>query len=300
MLTGIGNMFVGHTLYVVALGTSTNNKLTVDGTGIASMASVTVGYAQVNVDAANANVVQVTNGGTLTTSGTNYIGRANVASSQSNANTASVTGTGSSWNAGNQTVYVGHTNNASAVSNNNILTVGAGGSLTNVSSLIVGFGTGTETGNQLVVNGSLTATSVTVNANNILAGSGTITGPVTVTGTVAPGTSIGTLGVTGNTTIAGTLQIEVDGGSVDLLAINGNVNISAATLSVTWPKGSGYNGTYLTHFVVETSGTLTGTWTAETLGGGNITDSPGSVKYTFPGGPAYTGKKFARLKVTGP
>jgi hypothetical protein len=37
------------------------------------------------------------------------------------------------------------------------------------------------------------------------------------------------LTVTGNTTIAGTLQIEVDGGSVDLLAINGKVNISAAT-----------------------------------------------------------------------
>jgi hypothetical protein len=39
------------------------------------------------------------------------------------------------------------------------------------------------------------------------------------------------------------------------------------------------------------------------LGGGNIVDTPdpgGSVKFTFPGGPTYTGKNFARLKVNGP
>jgi fibronectin-binding autotransporter adhesin len=72
------------------------------------------------------------------------------------------------------------------------------------------------------------------------------------------------------------------------------------TLSVTWPKGSGYAGVYNTDYVVETSATLTGVWTAETIGGGNITDSGASVKFTFPGGPAYSGKNFARLRVTGP
>ena len=58
---------------------------------------------------------------------------------------------------------------------------------------------------------------------------------------------------------------------------------------------------YTTDFVVETSATLSGPWTAETLGGGNIVDTAnpgGSVKYTFPG--PLSGKKFARLKVTGP
>ena len=78
---------------------------------------------------------------------------------------------------------------------------------------------------------------------------------------------------------------------------------NAGTLSVTWPKGAGYAGAYATDFVVETSATLSGPWTAETIGGGNLTDiaNPGgSVKYTFPGGPAYSGKNFARLRVTGP
>ena len=51
--------------------------------------------------------------------------------------------------------------------------MGTGGALTNVSSLTVGFGTGTETGNQLVVNGSITATTVTVSDGNTLSGTGT-------------------------------------------------------------------------------------------------------------------------------
>jgi hypothetical protein len=71
------------------------------------------------------------------------------------------------------------------------------------------------------------------------------------------------------------------------------------TLSVTWPKGSGYLGVYGTDYVVETSSTLTGVWTTETLLGGNVDDSSGTeVKYTFPG--PLSGKNFVRLKVTGP
>lgn len=70
------------------------------------------------------------------------------------------------------------------------------------------------------------------------------------------------------------------------------------TLSTTWLKGAGYLGVYGTNFVVETSTTLSGVWTVETLGGGNITDTGTEVKYTFPG--PLSGKNFARLKVTGP
>jgi autotransporter-associated beta strand protein len=76
------------------------------------------------------------------------------------------------------------------------------------------------------------------------------------------------------------------------------VTNTVGTLSVTWNKGNGYTGTYDTHFYVETSDTLTGAWTKETLGGGNITNESGFVKYTFPS-PLGT-RKFARLKVTGP
>jgi hypothetical protein len=139
------------------------------------------------------------------------------------------------------------------------------------------------------VSGSLSATTVTVNAGNTLSGNGTVTGAVTVNGTVAPGTSIGTLNVTGNTTISGTLQIEVDGGSVDLLAINGNVNISAATLSIL-PTGSG--ATLPSYTILTYTGTLTpssGPFFAEgTLPGGysiDYTSTPGQIKLVSGGAP---------------
>ncbi len=193
VLTNVRDMYVGHVNNAQNNGAppASGNTLTVTSTGTASMRSVSVGYAQNGYDA-NANVVQVTNGGTLSTTGTSYVGRANTTGSQSNGNTLTVTGTGSSWNAGNQTVYVGFAN-ASGESNNNILTVGTGASVTNVNALTVGGGAGTTTGNQLVINGTLTATTITVSDGNILGGSGTINGAVTVDGLLKPGNSPGVL-----------------------------------------------------------------------------------------------------------
>lgn len=77
------------------------------------------------------------------------------------------------------------------------------------------------------------------------------------------------------------------------------VDNDGGTLSVTWPKSSGYTGSYGTHYVVETSTTLTGTWTPVTEGPGTdaVVIDGNSVTYTFP--PSGT-KRFARLKVTGP
>jgi autotransporter-associated beta strand protein len=69
------------------------------------------------------------------------------------------------------------------------------------------------------------------------------------------------------------------------------------TLSVTWTKSADYAGVYGTDFTVETSDTLTGTWTPETIPG-TVTITGNNVTYTFPT-PLGT-KKFARLKVTGP
>jgi hypothetical protein len=84
----------------------------------------------------------------------------------------------------------------------------------------------------------------------------------------------------------------------------GVVNTSGV-LSVTWTKAAGYTGTYGTDYWVETSATLnTGSWTAEIADPGvgfTVTfPSATEVKFTFPAGPPYSGKKFARLKVTGP
>lgn len=73
---------------------------------------------------------------------------------------------------------------------------------------------------------------------------------------------------------------------------------TGGVLSITWNKGSGYSGDYDVDFWIETSATLTGAWTRETLGGGNVIDNPGSVKYTFPA--PLAGKRFVRLKVAVP
>jgi hypothetical protein len=73
-------------------------------------------------------------------------------------------------------------------------------------------------------------------------------------------------------------------------------------LSVTWTHAADYTGTYGTDYFVETSDTLTGTWTSEAADpnpGFTVTfPTAATVKFTFPT-PLDT-KKFARLKVTGP
>ena len=70
---------------------------------------------------------------------------------------------------------------------------------------------------------------------------------------------------------------------------------SNGTLSVTWIKSSGYTGTYGSNFFVETSESLAGAWSVETLGV-HVTVTGSQVKYTFPVG----SNGFARLKVIGP
>jgi autotransporter-associated beta strand protein len=75
------------------------------------------------------------------------------------------------------------------------------------------------------------------------------------------------------------------------------VTNAKGVLSVTWPKAADYTGTYGADFVVETSETLTGTWTPE-ASPGTVTLTGNEVTYTFPA--PLGAKKFARLKVTGP
>jgi fibronectin type 3 domain-containing protein len=66
-------------------------------------------------------------------------------------------------------------------------------------------------------------------------------------------------------------------------------------LSVTWIKADGYTGSFNADFFVETSDSLTGTWTNET---GNVTVIGNEVKFTFP--TPLGSRKFARLRVAGP
>jgi autotransporter-associated beta strand protein len=86
----------------------------------------------------------------------------------------------------------------------------------------------------LSVTGSITS-DVMVDPAAKLMGTGSITGNVAADAgsNVAPGTSIGTLSVTGDVTLGGTLDVEYDSDSeeIDLLTVSGNLNLTGGTLS---------------------------------------------------------------------
>jgi hypothetical protein len=84
-------------------------------------------------------------------------------------------------------------------------------------------------------------------------------------------------------------------GTTGFTALPGVTN-NLGIRSITWTKSASYPGIYGSHFWIETSPTLTGQWTLETVGG-NVTINGNNVTYIFPSGPSL---RFARLKVTGP
>jgi autotransporter-associated beta strand protein len=130
---------------------------------------------------------------------------------------------------------------------------------------------------KLVINGSISTSTTTVNSAGTLAGSGTV-GAVTVKngGFIAPGNSPGTLN-TGNITLeaGSSLGIEIDGATVgtqyDRLNVTGSVSL-AGLLSMT--MGGSYapaNGTLF--FILANDGTdaITGTFSNASVNGGTYT-----------------------------
>lgn len=128
-------------------------------------------------------------------------------------------------------------------------------------------GTSTYTGATTVNNGKLVidtgasigGSGVTVQASGTISGSGTVAAPLSSTGTVAPGTGVGTLTVSGNTALTGTLAIEVDT-TADKLAVTGDLSLAGA-LTVN-ESGAGF--TSASYVIAECSGTLTSTLTPPT------------------------------------
>ena len=111
----------------------------------------------------------------------------------------------------------------------------------------------------LAVDGSIAGSSLTtVNDGAKLQGIGTL-GATTVNagGHVAPGNSIGTLNVSGNLAISGTLDVEYDGAGslIDLLAVTGTLDITNATVDFA-PMNSALTGS---PYIFATYGTLAGT-----------------------------------------
>lgn len=86
---------------------------------------------------------------------------------------------------------------------------------------------------RLDVNGSLGIGAVNVGASAVLGGTGSVGGPVTVNGTVAPGNSIGVLSVGAVTFAPGSVfVVEVDAPTADHLFASGTVDLGGASLQV--------------------------------------------------------------------
>jgi autotransporter-associated beta strand protein len=85
---------------------------------------------------------------------------------------------------------------------------------------------------RLNLDGSLGNGDLTVDAGATIGGTGTSGGAATVLGTIAPGNPVGTLTL-GDTMFSGIYQCEIDGALSDKLVINGNLDISGATLVLT-------------------------------------------------------------------
>jgi autotransporter-associated beta strand protein len=139
-------------------------------------------------------------------------------------------------------------------------------------------GATTLNGGTLLVNGSLSASSaVTAVAGTTLGGTGTAAGTVTVNASafLAPGDNgAGTL-TTGNLTLTGTYQCQVDGANTDKIAANGVLNLTGSTLSVS-TIGSAVSGTYV--IATATSG-ITGTFGAALPSGYSLDyGTPNQVK----------------------
>ncbi|MES2922532.1 MAG: autotransporter-associated beta strand repeat-containing protein [Verrucomicrobiota bacterium] len=153
------------------------------------------------------------------------------------------------------------------------LTVGGNGASTSHSGVLSGPGTLTKTGTgtltlggvntymgtttvssgKLTVTGSLASTATTIATNATLGGSGTIGGAVTCDGTLAPGTSAGTLTLSNGLILAPTSTLNYELGTTsDRVNVTGNLTL-AGTLNVTTLPGFAA-GTYT---LITYTGTLT-------------------------------------------
>jgi autotransporter-associated beta strand protein len=173
--------------------------------------------------------------GTLTLSGTNTI--TGLASLDEGAlqggptgipvNLSTATGTSVKFNHSNNGTYAGVISGLAAVTK-------SGSGTLSLSGINTFTGLTSIEGGRLDVNGSL-AGGVDVDANTVLGGTGSITGPVTVSGTVAPGKSIGELTVDSVEFVSTSVfAVEVDepSGTADHLAVMGEADLGGASLQV--------------------------------------------------------------------
>jgi fibronectin-binding autotransporter adhesin len=122
-------------------------------------------------------------------------------------------------------------------------------------------GATTVTFTRLLVNGSL-ASTVTLDADSAIGGTGTIGGLVSNGALLAPGNSIGTLNVTGNfSQSGGTYQVEANAaGQSDRVNVTGTATVNGGTVQVLADSGSYGNST--TYTILNATGGLSGAYSS--------------------------------------
>ncbi len=135
--------------------------------------------------------------------------------------------------------------------------------------LVLSSAVNTFTGNiavaagKLTVNGPIATSANAVTVAGTLGGTGPINRAVNANGTIAPGSGIGSMVVTGNTTLNGTLATEIDGSTADRLDVVGNLTLGVASnLNVTEINPA----TTFPYVIATYSGTLSGTFATVTPG----------------------------------
>ncbi|MBG0841929.1 Ig-like domain-containing protein [Pseudomonas toyotomiensis] len=162
---------------------------------------------------------------------------------------------------------------SSVIAGTGALTKAGAGELT-LSNSNTNAGTTTVSAGTLVVDGS-TSSVTTVASGSTLAGSGTLGGDVTVQngGTLSPGNSgADTLTINGNLTLdfGSTLALDINGATAgtgyDRVVVNGNVDVSGATLAVTHGYAAGSGNSY-TVIVNDVADAVVGTFSGISEGG---------------------------------
>ncbi|MCC6123964.1 MAG: hypothetical protein IT426_03305 [Pirellulales bacterium] len=109
-----------------------------------------------------------------------------------------------------------------------------------------------------------------LSSTQILRGNGTVLGDIVAAGgsLVEPGASVGTLTITGNLSLGGTLHVQYDSGAnaIDQLLVSGTLDVSSASLSFSDIAASPVPLTQPA-YVFATYGTLTGTVPAANISG---------------------------------
>jgi autotransporter-associated beta strand protein len=235
--------------------------LTKAGSGVLTLSSANTytGGTTLSAGRLNINNAAALSAGTLTISGTSTIGNTSaglitLVNNNPQAWNANFTFAGTQdLNLGSGAVTLGGGNRTATVSANTLTVGGAIGgsySLTKAGSgtLVLSgdnayTGATTLSGGRLLLNGTYSGGGAfTVQSAATLGGAGMIGAvakPSNVTvaslGMLAPGNSIGTLGVYGNVTLGGTLVTEVDGagaGVSDLLNVLGTLDITSSSLDL--------------------------------------------------------------------